>query len=269
MVKQIINLSSTERGELIGKMREEIRLRRYSSQTGRAYTSVIRRFLDSGKTPREFLLAQSDKSYSTMRTTRYALKFFYEHVLEEEMEERLPSPKKDAKLPVVLAREEISRMVEGTVNLKHRLVLMFLYYAGMRLDETRNIRWEDMDFEREVVHIKAAKGKRDRVVFLHPLLKDTLKVSGVKKRGFVLLSREGKKYSKRTFQAVVKSAAKRSGVNKNVTPHTLRHSFATHLLEGGADIRYIQQLLGHKDLKTTQIYTHVANRDIKNLSKLL
>jgi len=131
-----------------------------------------------------------------------------------------------------------------------------------------------------------AKGDKERIVFLHKKLIDMLQIYGAKKEGLVFVSqspkkskifwaqknkffsREGK-YNKRTIQQIVKSASKKSGIKKNATPHTLRHSFATHLLESGADIRYIQQLLGHKDLKTTQIYTHVANKDIKKLAKLL
>lgn len=269
MTSELKNLTPAERYQLLGKLLEEIRLRRYSHQTGRAYLSVVKRFLKSGKTPREFLLSQSGKSYSTMRTTKFALKFFYESVLKEELEEALPSLKKDVRLPVVLSKEEVSRMMKVIVNLKHRLLLMFLYYAGMRLDEARNISWEDIDFDRGVVHVKKAKGRRDRILFLHPKLREMLEMYGVRNNGPILLSQRGGRYNKRTIQAIVKAAARDAGIKKKVTPHTLRHSFATHLLEGGADIRFIQQLLGHKDLRTTQIYTHVASRDIKKLADLL
>ena len=114
-----------------------------------------------------------------------------------------------------------------------------------------------------------AKGEKERVVFLHPELRKALEFYGVKDYGYVFVSQRGKKYSPKSIQLIVKHAAERERIKKNVTPHTLRHSFATHLLEGGANIRYIQQLLGHKYLKTTQIYTHVANREIKELAKLL
>ncbi len=160
-------------------------------------------------------------------------------------------------------------MVEATNNIKHKLVLMFLYYAGLRLNEVRNLRWQDLDFDREIIHVKAAKGEKERVVFLHPKLKELLKIYRIGTEGLIFLSQRGEKYNKRTIQQIVKHAAKKSEIKKKVTPHTLRHSFATHLLESGADIRYIQQLLGHKDLKTTQIYTHVANKDIKKLANLL
>lgn len=259
----IKKLTPQQRYEQIGKLIEEIKLRKYSYQTGKAYISVVKGFLKSGKTPREFLLSYSTKSRSTMRSVYFALKFFYENVLNEKFDEKLPLAKKDLKLPVVLSREEISKMIEVTNNIKHKLVLMFLYYAGLRLDEVRNLKWQDIDFDREIIHIQTAKGEKERVVFLHPKLKEMLKIYGINKQGLVFISQRGRKYNKRTIQEIVRKTAKKAGIKKRVTPHTLRHSFATHLLEGGADIRYIQQLLGHKSLKTTQIYTHIANKDIK------
>jgi len=160
-------------------------------------------------------------------------------------------------------------LFEVTKNLKHKLVLALLYYAGLRLSEVRNLKWEDIDFEREVIHVKQAKGEKERVVFLHKKLKELLMKYGIKKSGIVLVSDRWKRYNERTIQQIVKNAARKAGIKKKVTPHTLRHSFATHLLEARADIRYIQQLLGHKSLRTTQIYTHVANKDIKKLAELL
>jgi site-specific recombinase XerD len=147
---------------------------------------------------------------------------------------------------------------------------MFLYYAGLRLDEIRNIKWTDLDFERELIHLKIAKGGRERVVFLHKRLQDTLKVYGLGDEGLIFIPESGRdRYNPRTIQQIVKKAAKKAKVKKHVTPHTLRHSFATHLLESGADIKYIQLLLGHRDIKTTQIYTHVANKDLTKLAQLL
>ena len=160
-------------------------------------------------------------------------------------------------------------MIISTNNIKHKLVIMFLYYAGLRLDEARNIKWQDIDFDREIIHLKTAKGDKERVVFLHKKLIDMLKLYGTNKEGSIFVSQKYGKYNKRTIQQIIKFASKKVGIKKNVTPHTLRHSFATHLLESGADIRYIQQLLGHKDLRTTQIYTHVASKDIKKLADLL
>lgn len=190
-------------------------------------------------------------------------------MLYENFDKRLPLPKKDLKLPVVLSREETSSMIHITDNVKYKLILMFLYCAGLRLDEVRNLRWLDIDFHREIIHIKTAKGGKERVVFLHPELKEMLKIHDINKEGFIFKSQRGRRYNKRTIQKIVEKSAEKAGIKKKTSPYTLRHSFATHLLEGGADIRYIQRLLGHKDLKTTQIYTHIANKDIKKLANLL
>ena len=262
-------ISPDERYQLIGKLIEEIKLRRYSHQTEKSYISIAKDFLASGKTPREFLLFYTTKSKSTMRSAYFALKFFHENVLNTKFDEKLPLARKSLKLPLVLSKDEINKMIESTKNLKHKLIIMFLYYAGLRLDEARNLKWQDIDFDREIIHLKTAKGDKERVIFFHKKLIDVLKMYGLREEGPIFVSQREGKYNKRTIQQIIKSASKKVGIKKNVTPHTLRHSFATHLLESGADIRYIQQLLGHKDLKTTQIYTHVANKDIKKLANLL
>lgn len=252
----------------IEKLNEELTLRRYSPQTIHLYTSIIEHFLSSGKSPRDFLLMSSDKSKSTMRTIYFALKFYHEAVLCEQFKEKLPLASRSLKLPIVLSKEEVHSMINATNNLKHKLVLMFLYYAGLRLNEARNIKWEDLNFERELIHLKIAKGGKERVVFLHQKIIAALQLYGTAHAGYIFLAHDGK-YNARTIQEIVKHASAKASIKKRVTPHTLRHSFATHLLEAGADIRYIQSLLGHKDLKTTQIYTHVANKDIKKLAHLL
>ena len=204
-----------------------------------------------------------------MRSIYFALKFFHEQVLHQEFDERLPLAKGASKIPSVLNKEEVNSLFEVTYNLKHRLVLMILYYSGMRLDELVNIKWEDFDFERGVIHLKITKGEKERVVFLHEKLKTLIQDFHLQKEGYVFYSNLGKKYNPRSIQMIVGQAAEKAGIKKKVTPHTLRHSFATHLLEGGADIRSIQALLGHKNLQTTQIYTHVANKNIQKLSELL
>jgi len=269
MKKKDEKYPSKKKFDLIDKLIEEIKIRRYSFQTEKSYISIAKKFIASNKTPREFLLSYADKSKSTMRSVYFALKFFHENVLNKEFKEKIPLARKSLKLPIVLSKEEIHKMIEAIANLKHRLVIMFLYYAGLRLDETINLNWKDLDFDRKIIHLKTAKGDKERVVFLHEKLISTLKIYGIEDLGPIFISQRGEKYNKRTIQQIVRSASKKIGIKKKVTPHTLRHSFATHLLESGADIRYIQQLLGHKDLKTTQIYTHVANKDIKKLANLL
>jgi len=124
------------------------------------------------------------------------------------------------------------------------------------------LRWPDIDFNRNIIHIKLAKGNKDRIVMLSPKLKKNLKRLDIEKKGIVFKTNRNNKYSLRTIELIVKKAAEKAGINRHVTPHTLRHSFATHLLEHGIDTRYIQKLLGHSDLKTTMIYTNVSKRDI-------
>lgn len=261
-------LTEEEKYKLIDDLIKEINLREYSYETCKQYTLIIKEFLKSGKTPKEFMLNYTDKSRSYVRTVYFALRFFHENVLNESFKERIPLAKKSSKLPIVLNKEEISRMIKVTENPKHRLLVMFLYYSGLRVSELINIKWQDIDFERELIHLKVTKGSRDRVIFFHKQLKDAL-AYGRGYSGLVFISERGRQYNKRTIQLIVKDAARKAEINKRVTPHILRHSFATHLLEAGADIRYIQQLLGHKNLQTTQIYTHVANKNIKNLASLL
>ncbi|MEK6950275.1 MAG: tyrosine-type recombinase/integrase [Nanoarchaeota archaeon] len=250
-------------------LNEELKLRAYSPQTARAYGNIIKNYLSSGQVPREFLLRYTDKSRSTLRLVYFALKFFHEHVLHQAFDEQLPLAKKAGKLPAVLNKEEVNRLFQVTLNLKHRLLLMLIYYTGMRAHEALNLNWEDFDFERGTIHLKTAKGSKERVVFLHEKLKLGIDWFGRRRQGLVFCSNRGKKYNSRSIQMMVRQAARKAAINKKATPHTLRHSFATHLLEGGADLRSIQQLLGHKDLRTTQIYTHIANRDIKKLANLL
>lgn len=251
------------------KLTEELKLRKYSPRTIAVYLNLIQNFLHSNLTPREFLLKSVDKSHSTLRSVYFALQFFYKNVLKQDFTEKLPLGKKSGHLPQVLNKQEIKSLFDATLNLKHRFLLMVLYYTGIRLHEVVNLCWEDFDFERKIIHLKVTKGTKDRVIFLHKNLDDLIQNFGLKKEELVFQSTHGKKYNLRSVQMIVRQAAHKAGITKKVTPHTLRHSFATHLLESGADIRHIQKLLGHANLQTTQIYTHVANKDMGKLANLL
>jgi integrase/recombinase XerD len=253
----------------IDSLTNKLKLKGYSQNTIKRYIDITKKFLISNKTPQDYLLQFTDKSNSTLRTTYFALQFFHEQILHQKFRESIPLAKNTSKLPSVLNKTQIQDMINITINPKHKLCIMFLYYAGLRLNELRNLEWQDIDFERETIHIKDSKGNKDRVVFLHGKITEFINNIGKGTCGLVLISERGSKYNNRTIQEIVKVASKKSSINKKVTPHTLRHSFATHLLEAGADIRYIQKLLGHKSIQTTQIYTHVANKDIKNLANLI
>lgn len=262
-------LDAKERYRLVGKLIEELKLRKYSFQTGRAYISVVKNYLKTGKKPREYLLLNSGKSSSSMRNAYFALKFFHEKVLRESFGETVPLARKPVKYPLVLNRGEVEELLAAPGNVKHRVALALLYYGGLRRDEARNLRWEDLDFERRIIHVKNGKGAKDRVVFLHEKLEENLVLYGIRSEGYILQSQRGGKYNKETIYQVAKKTARKTGIKRKVTPHALRHSFATHLLEAGADVVHIQKLLGHRDVRTTQTYLHVANRDLTALAGLL
>jgi site-specific recombinase XerD len=250
------------------RLEQELKLRKYSPRTKDNYLRIVSKFNESQLEPREFLEKYVDKSNSSIRGTYFALKFYYEFVLKKSFVD-LPLAQKNHALPVVLSKEEIQHLISSTNNLRHKLILTLLYYAGMRLSEVINLDWKDLDLQRRVIHLKQSKGAKDRIVFLHERIIVLLQNYGWQSFGLVLTTERGGKYNSRTVELVVAAAARKSGISKKVTPHTLRHSFATHLLESGADIRYIQELLGHRHLSTTQIYTHVQNKGLKNLANLL
>ncbi len=155
-------------------------------------------------------------------------------MLNESFNTELPLAKKDSKFPIVLSKEEVKKMIYATENLKHKLIIMFLYYAGLRLNEVITLSWQDIDFDREIIHVKKAKGNKERVVFLHPEVKKLLEIYGnTIKEEIVLESQRSGKYNNRTIQIIIKNASAKADITKNVTPHTLRHSFETHLLEAG------------------------------------
>jgi integrase/recombinase XerD len=255
--------------EALENLKNELKLRKYSPKTIKKYNYILSKFLESKKSPKEFILKHANNSRSTIRGVYFTLNFFYKNVLNTEFEEKIPLVKKKTILPQVLNKKEIENMIIKTKNIQHKLIIMFLYYAGLRLDELRNLKWENIDFERKTIQLKIAKGEHQRAIFLHNKLIRILRIFGIKKHGLIFISNRNKKYSGETIQQIVKKASQKAEIQKRVTPHTLRHSFATHLLEAGADIRYIQKLLGHKSLQTTQIYTHIANKDINKLANLL
>lgn len=160
---------------LMGRLTDELNLRRYSPRTIKKYSQTISVFLSSKKDTRSFLLAYCGKSKSTMRGVYFALKFFYENVKNEKFGEKMPLAKKSFQIPSVLNKREIQSMFDATANMKHRIILLFLYYTGARLSELIHLRWQDIDFERKSIQIKTGKGGKQRAVFLHDKLIESLK----------------------------------------------------------------------------------------------
>jgi integrase/recombinase XerD len=243
---------------------DKCKLNGYSSRTAKNYMYWVDRWLKSELSPEEFLLSIVDRGCSedTVRSAGFSIKFYFKNVFNnDDSYLEFPNVKRAKKLPVILSKKEIDMMIKSTVNLKHRLMIMVGYGAGLRVSEIVSLKWADIDFKRKIIHLKGAKGKKDRIVMLSPKIAKFLRsIKLDDSDGYVFLTKFGTKYSIRTIQKMVKKSA--IGINKKVTPHTLRHSFATHLVEDGIDILYIQKLLGHSDISTTMIYTKVSNKDL-------
>ena len=201
------------------------------------------------------------------------IQFYYQQVLGKKgFELRLPRPKKEKKLPSVLTMEECLRIFQVVDNPKHKLLLLIGYGAGLRVSEIVQLKWSDILFEEQKIHIKNAKGKKDRMVMLPYSIVTSLQLYRELYKGkhYVFEGQfAGEPYSTGSVQQVMRNALKTSGLEKKATVHTLRHSFATHLLENGTDIRYIQQFLGHSSIKTTTIYTHLTKTAVDKIQSPL
>jgi site-specific recombinase XerD len=201
-----------------------------------------------------------------------AIKFYYEKVLNGNRRfYYVERPHKEQTLPVVLSEQEVGRLLGKVQNLKHKCMLLVLYSAGLRIGELLKLQSGDIDRDRMRIHIKGAKGKKDRITLLSPVALSFLEqyYAIYQPHQYVFESPEGDMYSERSVQLVFKKACLLAGIDKRVTLHTLRHSFATHLLERGTDLRYIQTLLGHGSTKTTEIYTHVSTKAIEQVKSPL
>ena len=202
-----------------------------------------------------------------------AIKFYYEKVLRQKKTTyNLQRPKKENKLPLVLSVSEVERLLSAIDNLKHRCILALIYASGLRVSELINLKITDIHSERGLIHIRDGKGHKDRYSLLPKSLIPQLRQYYKEwKPGQFLF--EGptlhSKYSSSSIRKIMQRALKKAKVNSNATPHTLRHSFATHLLESGTNLRYIQELLGHQSSKTTEIYTHISQKNIENICSSL
>ncbi len=197
-----------------------------------------------------------------------AIKFYYEKVLGREKQYyELHRPKKEYKLPKVLSKEEVKIILDSCNNLKHKCILMLIYSGGLRRTELINLRISDIDSKRMVINIIGGKGKKDRITLLSENLLQYLRqyYKQYKPKRYLFEGQNSNKYSPTSIANVLKKASKKARIKKNVTPHMLRHSFATHLLEQGTDLRYIQELLGHESSKTTEIYTHISKKAIDKI----
>lgn len=256
------------------RMEEELRLRGVSEKTVEAYVGAVRRFAEHfGRSPdrlgaeevRTFLLSVAEErgwAWSTANQALCGLKFFYRHVLGRPIEvDKLPFRKRKQPLPAVLSEVEVTRLLSAPMSLKLRTVLMTLYSAALRLSEGTHLRPGDVDSVAMVIRIRQPKGGRDRSVMLSIQLLHALRAYWrVYRPGPWLFYGKSKQrpIHTRTVQRAVRKAGEDAGITQRVTPHTLRHSCATHLLERGTSVRHIQELLGHRSIQTTLRYTRVS-----------
>lgn len=269
-------------------MRQKLKLKAYSVSTLKTYINEMAQLLKAVKnipvdelTPehlRRYLVYCYEKlklTENTLHSRINALKFYYEQVLNrEKFFWEIPRPKKQYILPKVLGENELKRLFTALQNKKHKAILFTAYSAGLRVSEVVNLQLKHLDRSRMQILIERAKGKKDRYVMLSPVLLDILsnyyKTSKPKPIRYIFEGPEpGTPYSASSMQKIFQIARKNAGINKNVTFHSLRHSFATHLLEKGVDIKYIRDLLGHFDIKTTSRYLHVKREQLINIESPL
>ena len=262
--------------------RQELKLRNYSFKTIKAYLGCLREYFDFKKfnlekideeNIKQFLLNKQSKNYSSQTINLYlnAIKFFYREVLKIPQRINLKFAKRSKRLPIVLSREEIKNIINVIRNPKHKLIISLAYGAGLRISEVVNLKLKDIDFNELTIHLKNAKGKKDRITIFPEKIKNDLQnlIAGKNLSDYLFESERGGKLTERTSQKVFENALRGAGIKKDATFHSLRHSFATHLLENGVDVRYVQELLGHQNIRTTQIYTQVTNPKLKNIKSPL
>lgn len=271
---------STLRQQLI----QQMQLKGYSPKTIRSYVGMISRLALNYQTPADLLsvdqireyimqnITTNKRSKSWMNMIISAVKLLHCDVLKREWNYLdLPRPRRDIKVPIVLSRDEVQRIIDSKVNVKHKAILMITYSAGLRLGEVCKLKITDIDSSRMLIHVRKGKGNKDRCTILSPVLLALLRTYYRKYRPdewlFEGMSRNT--ISPSTIQAVFKSAMKISNIHKKAGIHSMRHSFATHLLEQGVALPIIQNMMGHKSLKTTSGYLHVQQYSIQGVKSPL
>jgi len=258
------------------RFKRELLARKYSQSSIETYTSCLR--VIEFKVSPEFDLAKIKDYIITINNRNYhkqmvaTVRNYYEFVLGKKLNfSELPYPRKEEKLPEVFSREEMSRLLDVEKNQKHQVIISVLYNCGLRISELINLKLEDIDSERMVIKVKASKGNKDRNVPIQEkilaLLREYYKV--YKPEKYLLNGQLGLQYTESSINQLLKYYAKRSGITKKIHAHKLRHSYATHLHEMGTHIDIIKNLLGHSDVKTTEIYTKVSKAYTSGIPSLI
>ncbi len=267
---------------LIEIITRDMKLRNYSPRTVTAYVRVVADLYKAvGKPPRditsdeikEYLYKKQKSGLSSQSIALFAnaINFLYTQIYKRADWQKLRQPKRTSRLPMVLTKAEIEMILKQTDNKKHRTLLATAYAAGLRVSEVIDLRVKDIDFTEMTLIVRQGKGRKDRLTVISSRLIDDLKFLVSDKDGseYVFDSNRGGKLTTATAQKIFYKCLSKSGIHKDATFHSLRHSFATHLLENGVDVRYVQELLGHANIRTTQIYTHVTNPSLKNIKSPL
>jgi len=267
---------------ILDKTERALQLRNYSPKTRKAYLLYIKKYIifskekgikSKQKAIEDFLLNKHKRKQSpqTINLALNAVKFLYAEVLKDPQKIDLKFTKRSKKLPVILSRTEIEKIIQATDNPRHKLMISLGYACGLRISEVVNLKVSDLCIDKLVVDVKGAKGKKDRISILPERLQKDLRniIAGKNKTDLVFTSNRGGKLTTTSLQKVFRKSLAKAKINKHATFHSLRHSFATHLLENGTDVRYVQELLGHSNIRTTQIYTQVTDPRIKNIKSPL
>jgi site-specific recombinase XerD len=286
MGKAVINKIQPVNFSALERLREQLLLKGYSPNTIKIYCVEFSQLLYLLKdVPVDTLTSERLRSYflycvtelnlseNIIHSRMNAIKFYFEHVLKREkiFFYEIPRPKKKSSLPKVISKGDIAKLFAQVDNPKHILMLKLCYGMGLRVSEIVNLKINNIDSKRMLVHIEAAKGKIDRYVTLPTSVLDDLRkyYLAFRPKTYLFEGQFGGQYAIRSVQSVFKNAMQKAKINKSVGIHGLRHSYATHLLESGTDMYFIQQMLGHKDIKTTKIYAKVSNRQISNIKSPL
>lgn len=273
-----------EMEKLIKKYNKKLKLKGYSNKTIKAYKNHLYKFFNflgakKAITKKNvnnyilYLLEEEKLSNSYVNQALSSIKFFTKNILENELLlENIYRPKNENKLPDVLSQKEVARILSVVNNLKHKTILYVVYSAGLRVGEVVRLKIADIDSDRMLIRVKQGKGRKDRYTLLSEKCLVQLReyYKSCQPRAWLFPGgKKGKHLTERSVQKIFKKACKKAKIIKDVSVHSLRHSFATHLLEKGTDLRYIQKLLGHKSSTTTEIYTHVSKRDISKIKNPL
>lgn len=267
------------------KMILKLKELRYSNSTIKTYKSLFEELINHYPTIEidkiddskiiafcQYLVIDRKVSASYQNQAINAIKFYYEKVLGGQRKcYSLQRPNKEKKLPIILSKEEITSIINVTINIKHKAIISLIYATGMRISELINLKIKDIDSERKQIRIEQSKGKKDRYTLLSTKVLELLRnyYQIYKPKNYLFEGQNSEKYTTRSIQAFFQDVCKKAEIQKKVSVHTLRHSFATHLLESGTDLRYIQALLGHESSKTTEIYTHVTTKGFDQIKSPL